>query len=270
MLVQRLINRLRYRLPSRIPRRGRGRYTKNPEELEARVLLTADLPGDDLSSAQLLSLVSGVGTEFQATIGDGDYSYADVDLYEIPLTAGDVLSIDVDAEYLDDGTWYSSLDSHLRIFDASGSELASNYDGLSSNDYEWGYYDSFLSFTAPSSGTFYVGVSASGNEYYDPNYPSYGYNYSSGTYVLQLLLTGTGGGGGAGNQAPIAVADSVATTINTAIDIDVRHNDSDPDGDIIASLSVGLANHGTTQIVAANNSFGCIARYQYPDIQWER
>lgn len=152
-------------------------------------------PGDDLGSAQTVSLTTGVASEVQAYIGDGLYGSGDVDLFKVSLVAGQTISVDVDAEYLDNGTWYSSLNSHVRLFNSSGLDVANNGNGLSGNDYEFTFYDSYLSFTSTAGGDYYIGVSAAGNEYYDAiSTPGMGYGSSSGDYVLQLLVTEGGGG----------------------------------------------------------------------------
>jgi RHS repeat-associated protein len=159
-----------------------------------------DLPGDDLYSAHSVMLTTGTPMTLNEQIGDGVYGYGDVDLFKVSLTAGQMLDVDIDAEYLDDGTYYSYLDSHLRLFNSSGMELANNGDSQSGNDSGYSYYDSYLSFTATVTGDYYVGVSSSGNEYYNPNMPGMGYGYSDGDYVLQLLLTGSS------NQLPVVTA----------------------------------------------------------------
>jgi hypothetical protein len=92
-----------------------------------------------------------------AAIGDGAYGSRDVDLYRLELAGGEVLTVDIDAETLPTP---SLLDSYLRLFDANGRQLARNDDA-------GGSWDSFLTFTAPTSGTYYVGVSSYGNSRYD-------------------------------------------------------------------------------------------------------
>ncbi len=161
-------------------------------------------PGDDLASAQTVSLTTGVTSEVQAYVGDGLYGSGDVDLFKVNLLAGQTINVDIDAEYLDDGSWYSSLDSHVRLFNSSGLDVANNGNGLSGNDYEFTSYDSYLSFTATATADFYIGVSAAGNEYYDPvSTPGMGYGSSSGDDALQLLVTE-----GGANQASSANDDN--------------------------------------------------------------
>ncbi len=101
-----------------------------------------------------------VGTVFSALsysetgfVGDEDGDN-DVDLYAIELDAGANLTVTVDPD--------TNLDAVVRIFDSAGNELATpgvvNAGGV----------DALETFTvvAPSTGTFYIGVSSAGNESY--------------------------------------------------------------------------------------------------------
>ena len=86
-------------------------------------------------------------------LGDGLDGRNDVDLYKIALTAGATLTVRVTPD--------SALNAALRIFDASGTQvrvLPSSGPGTSAT----------LTYTAPSAGTFYVGVSSEGNAAYLP------------------------------------------------------------------------------------------------------
>lgn len=161
------------------------------ESLEARQLLAADLPGDMFAEAQVVSLQAGTPHEIDATIGDGNFPASDVDLFQLDLVAGQTVNVDVDAYYFDDGTYNGyNLNTYLKVFDSSASELASNDSALSSNDYYAGWdpgYDSYLTFTAQTTGTYYVGVSDAGNTSYDPTSPGGGSNWGGGAYKLQLL-----------------------------------------------------------------------------------
>ena len=100
----------------------------------------------------------------------------DVDLVSFDLEAGERLDLFVDAEFL------SGLDAALRVFGPDGEELASNDDDLG--------LDPALAFTAPVAGTFTVGVSASGNESYDPEAEGSGTDgFSTGLYDLVVERT---------------------------------------------------------------------------------
>ncbi len=155
-----------------------------------RIERIEDPPGDRLDQAKVVSLQPNVPAEVTATIGNGLFGEADVDLFEVNLTAGQILKADVDAFYLDDGTWGSLLDSYLKIFDASGTELAVSDVGSAAGD-ETNDLDAYLSVTAPVTGTYYVGVTGAGNVTYDPNQQGTGTTASTGDYTLQLLATDT-------------------------------------------------------------------------------
>ncbi|MEL6931383.1 MAG: pre-peptidase C-terminal domain-containing protein, partial [Cyanobacteria bacterium J06600_6] len=94
------------------------------------------------------------------TISNSIESSADVDLYLVELNLGSTVSFDLNT---DDET---QLDTFLKIFDAEGNELKSNDDGAAPE--ELFSLDSYLEFTAPTSGTYYAGVSSYGNFDYDP------------------------------------------------------------------------------------------------------
>ena len=102
----------------------------------------------------------------------------DVDLIQMELDLGTTVDISALAT-----TIGSPLDPYLRIFDSQGRELVSNND---SN----GQRDSRLSFVAPSRGTYYIGVSASANNRYNPAVAGSGVNGGSqGQYELTVNVT---------------------------------------------------------------------------------
>ncbi|NBV44855.1 MAG: hypothetical protein EBR86_04265 [Planctomycetia bacterium] len=109
----------------------------------------------------------------------GDITPAlDVDMYAFTVTAGQRIAFDIDRPA------GSGLDSYLRWFDARGNELASNDDGPTPG--EAASTESYLEFTFPTAGTFYLGVSGFGNARYnalDGTGDSVG---STGGYTLSL------------------------------------------------------------------------------------
>ena len=139
-------------------------------------------PNDTILLADLVELSSSSPVVVSGEIGDNPdlEPNDDVDLYEIDLIAGDIISADIEAQ-----TIGSSLNSVLAIFDANGNQLLLNnntvVDGVNSRD-------SFLEGTVLQDGTFYVGVSSARNFNYDPNIPGSGAGNSSGVYDLILTL----------------------------------------------------------------------------------
>jgi hypothetical protein len=87
-------------------------------------------------------------------------SGVDVDMWQISLTAGQQVDIDLDIAGQD-------LDSMLRLFDSSGTELAVSDDDVGPGA-EPHIRESFISFVAPADGTYYFGVSSYNNVAYDP------------------------------------------------------------------------------------------------------
>ncbi len=108
----------------------------------------------------------------------------DIDMYRFEVTETGRLSAEIVAERLSDS---SRLDSALTLYrlngDGSYSAIARNNDYFSE--------DSFLEITLEP-GTYFIGVSASGNEVYDPNIEDSGFGGTSeGEYHLQLRFTPT-------------------------------------------------------------------------------
>ena len=112
-------------------------------------------PDNTISEAVKISLA-----ERSITTSEAIDSLTDVDIYQLELDAGNTISIDIDATEID-----SELDSVLQIFNADGEKLATN-DDASAPD-ENSALDSYLEFTAPTAGLYYVGVSSYGNFDYD-------------------------------------------------------------------------------------------------------
>jgi subtilisin family serine protease len=135
-------------------------------------------PNDTLPTA--IAVPPGSGrVALEGTIGDGPASIRDVDLYKVSLAAGQSLTADIDAKKLPGG---STLDSFIRIFSATGQQLASNDDdGVTT--------DSFARFIAPEAGDYVVAVSGFGNGSYSPRAIGSGAVGSVGDYQLALTLS---------------------------------------------------------------------------------
>ena len=134
-------------------------------------------PNDSLAQATPVPLVNGEA-RMEAIVGDGSSGAQDVDLFAVNLIAGDQLTVDVAARELG-----SSLDSYLRLFDATGQQLAFNDDF-------GGSLDSYLDYTASTSGTYYVGVSGYRNASYSPLTAGSGTAGSTGTYAVSFAVVG--------------------------------------------------------------------------------
>lgn len=143
---------------------------------------------DDLSTARS---TTGNGSIYSSGgfIGDGSYGNGDVDFFEVTLSAGEQIQVDIDAAALDTGGSLGVLDAYLRVFDSFGQEVAVNDNGV---DPQTGLAtnDPFLTFTAALSDTYFVAVSDHYNTFYDPNMPGYGSSYTTGAYLISIQLPG--------------------------------------------------------------------------------
>ncbi len=102
-------------------------------------------------------LVPGAGIVIAGTIGDGPFGGAgtgsgDFDFYAIRnVSAGDVISVDVDTLLP-----FAPLDPAVAVYDSNGNIVAFNDDS-------GGTFDSFVSFTAPVAGAYFVSIGTFGN-----------------------------------------------------------------------------------------------------------
>ncbi|GFE67446.1 pre-peptidase C-terminal domain-containing protein [Chroococcus sp. FPU101] len=128
---------------------------------------------------------------------EGGFLYVDasedVDLYKVNLTAGDTIKIDTDSNQFGEGR---KVDTWLRVFDSVGAQLASNDDGAAPDEIFDAGFQSYIEFTAPADGVYYIGVSLYNNNGYDPQTPASGSGYSeqaideygTGQYTLNIAL----------------------------------------------------------------------------------
>jgi uncharacterized repeat protein (TIGR01451 family) len=128
-----------------------------------------------------------------------------VDIIKFELNAGDRVTLDIDARTLG-----SSLDSILRLFDSTGTQLRVSDDNPAPNEPFSG--DSYIDFTASVSGTYYVGVSGYSNFSYNPFIDGSGALSSSyGDYTLEIKV----GSGGSTNQVVLSEPNNI---ISQAVD----------------------------------------------------
>lgn len=109
-------------------------------------------PDDQLNQAIPLGNLTQTRTRTGESISVG----TDVDMYSFSVTAGQRIAFDIDG----------AIDSYIRLFDSSGTELAANDDSAAPN--EASSLESYLEFTFANGGTFYLGVSGFQNQSYDP------------------------------------------------------------------------------------------------------
>lgn len=157
-----------------------------------------------------VSFKSTLDFEFENSYenADGSVVYVDasedVDFYKVSLKAGDTIYIDTDSNQFDEGR---KVDTWLRVFDGSGTALASNDDGTAPDEVFESRFQSYIEFTAPSDGDYYVGVTLYNNSKYDPNKPATGgafsaldpNEYGTGEYTLNINL----------NESPLAAPTAI-------------------------------------------------------------
>lgn len=127
-------------------------------------------------------------TEASVTVSGTIGTVSDVDLYQFQLDRGQGITLDVDTIATNSGI--DGFDSFLRVFDRLGNELAFNDD--SAADSGSFSLDSYAGFIANQPGEYYVGISSTGNQSYDPvdgeNPERITGNFSSGDYDLTFEL----------------------------------------------------------------------------------
>ncbi len=145
--------------------------------------------GNDVISSASQSGANGntmriIGTGF---IGDNPANAVagqDVDMIRLDLDAGATVSASIEASLIG-----SPLDSFLRVFDSEGRALTSAFGAPIQNDNRPGSVDSLLTFTAPATGTYYIGISSSGNQAYNPTVAVGGAASGTGNYNLVIDVT---------------------------------------------------------------------------------
>jgi Ca2+-binding RTX toxin-like protein len=177
--------------------------------------------------------LTGIGSYIaEGIIGDNlpEGSPSDVDILKVDLQAGQSLTVNIEA--LASG---SGLSSQLRVFQADGQEMAS-----SDPWNEWD--DPSLTFTAPTAGSYFIGVSSDWNYSYDPNAENSSDGYYQGNYTININV--------APNEPPIANADELDGWANTTLTFyasQLWSNDSDPNNDVL-TIDTVVAGKGTKSV----------------------
>jgi hypothetical protein len=134
--------------------------------------------GDTLATALSTGLGAGGGTATHTGYaGNGAFGNKDVDMYSFQAAAGSRITIQTTQP-----SGSPALDTYLRLFNAAGTQLASDDDSGPSE------YSLISNFTLTSAGTYYVGVSGYPNTGYNPNVAGSGAVGEAGNYQLALTL----------------------------------------------------------------------------------
>lgn len=133
-------------------------------------------PNDSRAQATPVPFVaSGKATFNGITLGDGLHAALDVDLYRIDIPRGGLITATIAAQSLPSP---SNLDSMLRLFNASGQQLAIND--------QFNGKDAFIDFFVTTGGSYYLGVSGFPNSNYNVNAGGSGTTQSTGAYNLSI------------------------------------------------------------------------------------
>ena len=133
-----------------------------------------DNVGDSFSTAKTITFTNNTFT-FTDKLGEGEYDLKDVDIYKLVISSSDIGKSYTFTTSMPSGG--KRVDPYIRLFDSSGSQIASKYNG-SYSSLTWG---------PPSPGTYYVGVSTYGNRVYNPTTAgSASANGTQGDYTLTV------------------------------------------------------------------------------------
>ena len=125
--------------------------------LQTAPILVSD-PNDSISEATSLGAVSTTPITVSASISPD----TDVNMVSFSVIAGLVVDFDIDTAI----NGFGGLGSYIRLFDAQGTQLAFNDDGVAPGESRLGY-DAYLRFTFATTGTYYLGVSNFNNVNYN-------------------------------------------------------------------------------------------------------
>lgn len=136
----------------------------------------------DVGDTRATSLNTGIG------IGGGSFAYnnsmwsvlygrRDVDIYNVSVIGGAV--IDARTSLPSGGV---SMDTYMRFFNAAGTQVAFNDDC-------GGTLYSCVTYQAPTTGTYYIGISGFPNSAYNPDVAGSGVNGSQGDYHIAITVS---------------------------------------------------------------------------------
>ena len=172
---------------------------------------------DTISEALSIGAASTSGTTTTGTINPD----TDVDMIKFTVTAGQIVDFDVDTSL--NGS--SGLNSYLRLFDGTGTQLASNNNAAALGETTTGF-DAYLRYTFAAAGTFYVAVSNATNVNYNAttgNGDLAGGQNSTGDYqlIITALPVDTDDAISEATSLGQITSTPVSTTANISPDLDV-------------------------------------------------
>ena len=154
---------------------------------------------DQISEATNLGNVTATANAIPGTLSPD----IDVHMYKFGVNAGQIVDFDIDTTT----NGAPGLETFIRIFNASGTEIAFNDDGIAPGE-ATSSFDGYLRYTFPTTGTYYIGVSNNNNTLYNAttgNGDNPGGTNSTGDYTLTINTAPT---------PPIDTDDSIAESVD--------------------------------------------------------
>ena len=208
-------NLFRLRQRTRARRRGVFQHALQFEQLESRRVMDAD---DQIAEALLLGAVSTTAKSVSASISPD----TDVNMVGFTVTAGQVVDFDIDTPSNGPG----GLGTYLRLFNGSGTQLATNNDGMAPGESVLGF-DSYFRFTFATAGTYYLSTSNYNNIQFNPvtgDGDTAGGLYSIGSYTLIITALPVDTNDSISEATALGAISATARTIDASLvtDIDVN------------------------------------------------
>ncbi|WP_254510021.1 beta strand repeat-containing protein [Anatilimnocola floriformis] len=169
---------------------------------------------DEIGEAFGMGAVTTAGASRMTTITPA----VDVDMYRFTVTAGQIVDFDIDTTQNGSG----GLGSFIRLFNASGTELAFNNDAAAPG--ETIGFDSYLRYTFATAGTYYLGVSNSNNTLYNATTGTgdVANNLNAvGQYTLTIQGIAIDTDDQISEATPLGAINATPKVINKDIDIDI-------------------------------------------------
>lgn len=170
---------------------------------------------DQFAEAASLGSISTTATTVNSNIATD----IDVDMYRFTAAAGQVIDFDIDTA----SNGVGGLGSYLRLFNATGQQLAYNNDANAPGENTIGF-DAYLRYGFSTSGTYYLGVSNANNSLYDPltgGNDWAGGLHTAGTYQLTVQALPVDTDDSFAEATSLGAISSTTATINSSISTDV-------------------------------------------------
>lgn len=199
------------------PITGNGDRSGGAHATGAYQLRVQSMPVDTDDSLSEARWIGSISNQPRTVSGEINWD-VDVDMYAFQVTAGQTVDFDIDTVRNGPG----GLGSFMRLFNSAGQQLAAN-DNAAAPGESLGF-DSFIRHRFTQGGTYYVGVSAWFNNWYNPrsgDFDASGWQHAIGTYQL-IVRTSSGA---AAQFSP--VIDQITTMVGSSTSQDLARLDQD-------------------------------------------